>query len=304
MSAMRRIELHCHSSFSPDGWGAPEEIVRIAGEREVSLLAITDHNHFGAITPARAAALEHRVNYLSGAEFDLLVEPGGPLCHFLLLGFDPTHPGLAELARRQGAAYEASFRAMLPHFATHGITPDLPLWEEALTHRYIGNPQPRLNQWYLEEWLLHQEGEGKRMERATFRSLVAAIREQEPAAALERYFTSLQEALPLIHEAGGAIVLAHVARYFPGEGQRQLALIDALLEQGVDGFELLHPSNRGDVSFEHLQKKAQAGPWLITGGSDHHDATGLRGETTPFAATQAPKWLWERLQARFGPFAF
>jgi predicted metal-dependent phosphoesterase TrpH len=55
----RRLDLHVHSSFSPDGEMTPAELVRAAVERGLHGIALTDHNSMEGIGPAREAALKH-----------------------------------------------------------------------------------------------------------------------------------------------------------------------------------------------------------------------------------------------------
>ena len=51
------IDLHIHSSAS-DGEYSPSEIVFFAAEKEISVIALTDHDTVGGLEEAEAAAAE------------------------------------------------------------------------------------------------------------------------------------------------------------------------------------------------------------------------------------------------------
>lgn len=51
-----RVDLHCHTWFSPDGLSAPEAVIAMARRRGLDRLAITDHNTIaGALEAQRLA---------------------------------------------------------------------------------------------------------------------------------------------------------------------------------------------------------------------------------------------------------
>jgi predicted metal-dependent phosphoesterase TrpH len=50
------VDLHSHTSWSPDSLNRPEEVVRVAAERGLTHVAITDHGHIEGALAARAAA--------------------------------------------------------------------------------------------------------------------------------------------------------------------------------------------------------------------------------------------------------
>lgn len=72
-----------------------------------------------------------------------------------------------------------------------------------------------------------------------------------------------QAVIEAIHEADGIAVLAHPGQYDSFE------LLDELIELGLDGVEVWHPSNTPE-QVEYLEKKAKQKKLLMTGGSDFH----------------------------------
>ncbi|MBB5869402.1 error-prone DNA polymerase [Allocatelliglobosispora scoriae] len=72
VSAVPYAELHCHSSFSfLDGASSPEELVQEAVRLGLSALAITDHDNLSGVVRFAAAAREHDLRTVFGAELGL-----------------------------------------------------------------------------------------------------------------------------------------------------------------------------------------------------------------------------------------
>jgi predicted metal-dependent phosphoesterase TrpH len=95
-----RVDLHTHSHHS-DGVLAPAQLVALAQQRGVSLLALTDHDTTAGCAEAAAACATHGIRFLPGVE--LTTEWRGREIHVVGLGVDPAEPGLvAHLADMEG----------------------------------------------------------------------------------------------------------------------------------------------------------------------------------------------------------
>ncbi len=81
-------------------------------------------------------------------------------------------------------------------------------------------------------------------------------------------FCQYREAVYAMHEAGGVLLLAHPGLYFPEDCQSQKALINRLLSEGTDGFEVYHYTNFNKGGGSELVKFAEQKGCLISGGSD------------------------------------
>ena len=57
-----KLDLHVHTTAS-DGQYAPREMIHMAKEKELSYIAITDHDTVEGIAEARLCAKEEGVNY-------------------------------------------------------------------------------------------------------------------------------------------------------------------------------------------------------------------------------------------------
>jgi 3',5'-nucleoside bisphosphate phosphatase len=115
----QRIDLHTHSNCS-DGVLAPAALVALAAQRQVDLLALTDHDTAAGCDEARAACKLHGIRFVPGVE--LSCQWRGREIHIIGLNLDSAHaPFIAHCAavlelRRQriGAMAERLSRAGLP----------------------------------------------------------------------------------------------------------------------------------------------------------------------------------------------
>ena len=90
-------------------------------------------------------------------------------------------------------------------------------------------------------------------------------------------------------------LLAHVAEYHPGDGEKQIALIHELLDEGLDGFELYHPSNAAEPHFDRLVREAERTGCAISGGSDCHNA--IEGGAKGIGCSQVPDRVVETIES-------
>src|SRR5436853_5714518 len=94
---MSFVDLHSHSTAS-DGTLAPAAVVRLAKERGLSALALTDHDTIGGIEEAAAEAVKVGLDFLPGIEISCDYPPG--TMHILGYGVDPKSPVLTEMTRQ------------------------------------------------------------------------------------------------------------------------------------------------------------------------------------------------------------
>ena len=62
------VDLHCHTNVS-DGTLSPAELIRLAAERNINMLSITDHDSIQAYETARPSNADLRL--IPGIEFSL-----------------------------------------------------------------------------------------------------------------------------------------------------------------------------------------------------------------------------------------
>jgi 3',5'-nucleoside bisphosphate phosphatase len=250
-----RIDLHTHSTVS-DGTLTPAEVVQAAADAALDVVALTDHDSFGGLSAAAAAADRHGLEFVPGVELSCRwygVEPAISL-HLLAYYPDPTEAALsAEMARvRDGREHRAERMVELMRADGLDVT-----WEEILSYAAggtVGRP-------HLAQALIR-------------RGLVSTVSEAfAPAMLGERWRvpkpdTDVFLALRLVLGAGGVPVFAH-----PKATKRGRVVPDALIEsmagRGLFGLEADHedhtPAQRSQV-----RALAERLGLVVTGSSDFH----------------------------------
>lgn len=251
---MSRIDLHLHTTYS-DGTLTPTELVQAAAERGVTLMAVTDHDEIGGIGEARAAGRHLGVRVVSGVEIN--TEVGREDVHVLGYGFPVDsvilHDGLACL--RQSRMTRAL--AMLERLRAIGYPVEAARLLEISGHGSIG--RPHVAQAMVDAG--HVQSQQEAFERF--------IGSRGPAYVRRTQFTP-EEAIALIHRAGGIAVLAH-----PGKLGDPVRFIRRLHEIGLDGLEAYHSDHTPNVA-ERMARWARQYNLLITGGTDSHGPRGPR----------------------------
>ncbi|MDX2136715.1 MAG: PHP domain-containing protein, partial [Chloroflexota bacterium] len=113
-------------------------------------------------------------------------------------------------------------------------------------------------------------------------------------AYVARYRLSPEEAIGLIHSAGGVAVLAH-----PGLLADYRTMVKRLVPAGLDGVEVSHPDNNPTVR-ANLRGLAVEHDLIMTGGSDFHGAA-IKANNSP-GSTNPPPQCVEQLRKRAGRY--
>jgi len=261
-----RTELHCHTTAS-DGRHAPAQVVRLAHQRGVTLLAITDHDTLAGNEEAVLAGQALHVRVIRGVEISAL-SPGGEV-HVLGYGVQPRDPHVqAEFDGLRGVR-EARARAILDKLASLGI--HIPFERVRLLAGDAVIGRPHVARAMVEAGIVATQNE----------AFDLYLAEGKPAFVAHLGLTPVQ-AVRLIHAAGGLAVLAHPGLYL-GDA---LALIDELVEAGLDGLEVFYPLHTPE-QVEAFARLARARNLLLTGGSDFHS---LEGEgAAPLGSVSLPE---------------
>ena len=64
------IDLHCHSTAS-DGTSSPAEVIRLAHEKKLGAVALTDHDTIDGLTAARSEADRLGIRFIPGCELSI-----------------------------------------------------------------------------------------------------------------------------------------------------------------------------------------------------------------------------------------
>ena len=242
----RRVDLHTHTTFS-DGLLSPEALVRLAIERQLAALAITDHDSLEALPFAREAAGDE-LELVPGIEISSSL--GGLDLHILGYHLDPGHDELRRRLERFRDERLERVREMAARLGELGAPVDLDEVVGIAGHGVVGRP-------HLAEVLV-RAGHAEDVDEA-FRRFLGA----KGLAFVPRPAFRPEEAIALIHAAGGVSVLAH-----PGPGLVD-SVVESLAAQGLRGLEVWHPQH-SPTTVRRYQALAERLSLLETGGSDFH----------------------------------
>ena len=269
---MPGFDLHTHSTFS-DGTLEPEQVVELAATRDLTGIALTDHDTTKGVERARKAATGTGLEVLLGCE--LSAEHHGAPVHVLGYAFDPAEPVFAARRAwiRDGRVGRA--RRMVERLRALGAEIDLDRVLELAGSGSVGRPHvatamveagvvPDVPSAFTPEWI----GTGGR-------------------AYVAKDAVVPTEAVQLVRGAGGVAVLAHPSLH-AGAGPVPEPVIRAMAAAGLDGLEVDHPDQ---APAERARLRALAGELglEVTGASDCHGALygyRLGVERTPDATVQ------------------
>ncbi|QWU13478.1 hypothetical protein SAMN04487895_103145 [Paenibacillus sophorae] len=252
-----RCDLHTHTLAS-DGMQPPAENVRLAKEKGLTAVAVTDHDTVAGIAEALAAGEQYGITVVPGVEIS--TRAGGKDIH--ILGYyvdfrDEQFLGrLAALQETRAARNEAIIERLRElgieitmEAVISGIGRELKQ-DESVGRPHIADELVRL-------------GAAIDM-RDAFNKYLA----EGAAAFVSPPRISPGEACVWIAEAKGKAVLAHPGLYGDDE------LVRGILEGGgFAGVEAYH-SDHGTAEEERYLEMARDYGLLVTGGSDFHGARG------------------------------
>ena len=245
------VDLHIHSTMS-DGTLTPEEIVREACQKKLTVIAITDHDTVAGVRPALRAAEGTGLAIIPAVEIS--TDYKNKDVHVLGYCIDLDDAGLAETMRYVRDA--RLLRAEKIVEKLNGLGVDIAL-EDVMREsdgRSLGRPHVAA--------ALVRKGVCHRPQEAFDRF----IKRGRPAY-VPRYRLTPRDAIRAIEEGRGCPVLAH-----PGLGVPD-ALVHKLAEAGLQGIEAYHTHHTPSQT-RRAQRLAEELGLLVTGGTDSHGPGG------------------------------
>jgi len=254
----RSADLHLHSTCS-DGLSTPEELVSLARNAGLRTISLCDHDTVSGIDAARAAGDQLGVEVIPGVELSSMWQTFQDV-HLLGYGIDHRHARLSsELAAFRAFRLQRNRQILdrINERLRRDRRPTLDFHDiMAETGETVGRP-------HLARELLRR-GYVRSMEEAFQLYLI-------PCNVPKRFFP-LDEAIRLVHQSGGAAVLAHPLLINP-DHDRLARLFDELCPLGLDGIEVYTPlASCADIRF--FTDQARRRGLVITGGSDFHGDAG------------------------------
>ncbi len=249
-----QVDLHCHSTAS-DGTLTPTELVRVAVGLRLRLLGLTDHDSVGGLAEFLAAPAPPSLLRLGGVEISC--EDGSRRLHLVGLGVRADDPALLATLAEVRSWREQRNREM----ATRLIDLGLPVGTEDFSRLLaevdvLGRP-------HLAALLV------ERKVCRTMRDAFSRFLGHGRPGYVPRRVSPLDEAIRVIHGAGGVAVWGHPLTAGSVTVAKFQRLACDYAERGLDGVEAYYPEFTPHQVRTVVQVAGKAG-LLLSGGSDFH----------------------------------
>ncbi|HLJ55504.1 MAG TPA: PHP domain-containing protein [Chthonomonadaceae bacterium] len=256
---MHGIDLHAHTTAS-DGQHSPAELVRMAAEIGLAALAVTDHDTTAGLHEALAAGRACGVEVVPGIE--LSAEPpkgaqgGRGQCHILGLFVDPDNAALLDRLRNV-IEQRNSRNARIIERMRSELHWDVTLEEVEAAAGGDVVARPHFARVLVEKGLV-----------CSVKEAFDVYLGKGGKAYMDRDRLTAEEAVRLIHGAGGAASLAHPNNLRLAEPDAD-AYISSLKDLGMDAIEARYNLHTAADTARYLAL-ARRLEMPTSGGSDFH----------------------------------
>jgi 3',5'-nucleoside bisphosphate phosphatase len=247
-----KFDLHCHSHFS-DGALSPEMLVARAKEREVQVLALTDHDTIAGLSLAQKAADQYGITLINGIEFSSQWGKGG--VHIVGLNFRRDSMELMSAIDEQNVARVSRAEQIAARLAKAGIAGSLEGAQALAGNAYVARP-------HFAQYLVNIGAVNNI--NAAFKKYLGTGK----SADVKYQWPTMNTVIEWIHVAGGVAVLAHPCKYELTR-TKMCALIKDFAAAGGDALEVVSGMQAHPVT-EDLARIAVANSLAASCGSDFH----------------------------------
>ncbi len=242
-------DLHCHTKIS-DGSLGIDDLISIAKRKNLSAIAVTDHDTTAGATRAVIIGKRQNIQVIHGVEFSTMDHERGQKAHLLcyLCDFPDRLEGLCHhIGENRRAAGMEMVRKVMRYYS---ITPELVVkCATGSTNIY-------------KQHIMHALMDAGYID-TMYGDLYGKLFGKDGCAAIPIEYPDTRDVLTAIHEAGGIAVLAHPYVY------NSESLLEELVSLGLDGVETWHPYHTQEQQTA-LSAFAEQHGLLKTGGSDFH----------------------------------
>ncbi|MCM8774904.1 MAG: PHP domain-containing protein [Candidatus Omnitrophica bacterium] len=258
---MKRVDLHLHTTHS-DGSYAPAELIRYCKLKHLDCVAVTDHDTMSSFGECQEEAHTQGIELVPGVEISAQFAPG--TLHVLGYFVSSEHHELKYVLEDVQRARRERNPKIVQKLNEAGIEITL---AEVIQETYGQTEIPP----------------GKQLGRPHFANVLVTkgvVRDQEEAfckylakgksAYVDKRRVRKEEAIRLIHEAGGVASLAHPVQMRLSAEDLEKE-VDYLVNCGLQGIEVYSSCHRPEDIKLYL-KLAKRFRLVATGGSDFHGA--------------------------------
>ena len=277
-----RIDLHAHTTCS-DGTLTPAELVRLAWQRGLGALAVTDHDTTAGLAEAHRVGAELGVEILDGCEVTALLPSG--IAHVLAYGFDVESARFQGLLERVRKGRDQRNGIILGKLEALGVAVDYDSVCRHAAGEVVARPHIAA--------AMVEQGHVDDLREAFQRFL-----KDGGAAYAEAPVPPAAEVVEEIVAAGGVAVLAHPRSLRMGSRRAYRQVFLDLKAAGLAGIEVHHPSQDSNMRrmFESLAVELDL---VVSAGSDFHGSTKPHLELgTGDGTIEVTYATWKALHAR------
>ena len=246
------IDLHVHTTAS-DGQYKPAQIIQKAAEKNIKVIAITDHDTTAGLEEAKEEGKKTGITVIPGIEINISFPTGE--FHLLGLGLKEPSNSLKNIIENVIKNRRDRNQQIIEKMNADGVSLTLEELTTDFPDTVIGRPH------FAAELVKYKVVKTRQQ---AFDQYLARGRKWY----VPRVCTNLDEAIVAIRESGGVPVLAHPMSLYLSWGRLPDFLTDCY-EKGVVGIEAFHPGARVTecLRLEELGRKIG---FIITAGSDFH----------------------------------
>lgn len=253
------IDLHIHSTAS-DGTFSPKEIVntalKIAGNENPLVIALTDHDTVAGIKEFQKAASKHKKQLTAIPGIEISTNYHGIEIHILGYNINPENKTLLEQLKLYRESRDGRNEKIIEKLKVQGFDLSIDELTPAKPGESVGRP-------HIAKLMMKKKYVFSVQE--AFDKYLAEGRN----CYVERLMPTPQEAINLIKNSGGIPVLAHLMLYKKLNAAQKENLVHELKEDGLIGIETYYSTY---TPVEQLYVSSLAKQWGLseTGGTDFH----------------------------------
>ena len=246
------IDLHVHTTAS-DGQYSPAQIIQKAVEKNIKVIAITDHDTTAGLEEAKEEGKKSDIIVVPGIELNISFPTGE--FHLLGLGLKENSKSISYIVENVIKNRNDRNLQIIEKMNADNVNITMEELISDFPDTVIGRPH------FAAELVKHKIVKTRQQ---AFDQYLARGRKWY----VPRVCTNLDEAIIAIRESGGVPVIAHPMSLYLSWGRLPDFLTDCY-EKGVVGIEAFHPGARVTecLRLEELGRKIG---FVITAGSDFH----------------------------------
>ena len=245
------VDLHTHSSAS-DGQYAPQELVCLAKQHGLNVLALTDHDTLDGLGEAILAGEQVGLHILRGIELGALEHRN---LHILGYGFSADAPHLSAFCQKMKQMRHERKHRIISFLKEKNIHISLSEVEELAGTAPIGRPhfaQVMLRHGYV----------------STLREAFDRYLDTEEYQQIDRFKECARLCIETIHADGGKVSFAHPYQLKMENAELEKQLKE-LVSYGLDAIECYYPKHTPEQTAFYFSLAEKYG-LHVTGGSDFH----------------------------------